>query len=157
MTKRRIAALLAVIAALLCIAGAYFWGMASAERPVYSPDPNASSWSPSAPLPEDGQDGIRIPGYGTLVFAAGQREVQMTLYNPEENSCIFVYSLYIEGEDEPLYTSGGIEPGKAVQEFKLDRALEAGEYLLEIHIDPYDAATGSTLNSAIVRAQLLVQ
>ena len=119
-------------------------------------DENAQEWEPEQAIASEDAQGIQIPGYGTVVFPSNEQEVSMTLYNPKENTCIFQFSLYIDDEDTPIYTSEGIEPGKAVQEITLNRALSKGEYTLRIQIDPYDAQSGAKHNNAIVTASLQV-
>ena len=42
------------------------------------------------------------------------------------------------------------------QEITLDRALEEGEYTLEVHVQPYDRETGAAKNDAVVSADLIV-
>lgn len=160
--KKKIIAIFAavvVLAACAISAGIYYW---SSSEPVsqqgLNSDPDAQSWSPSEALENDGQQGTRIPGYSTIVWPAGEKEVEITLYNPEENDCLFVYQLYLEGqEEEPLYTSGTIEPGKAVRSISLSRALQSGSYSLKLHIMPYDRETEAPLNDAVVTAALIVQ
>ena len=64
-------------------------------------DSNASAWEPTTSIQTTEEQGIQIPGYGTIYFAAGEKDVPITLYNPEENTCNFVFELSIEG-DEPF-------------------------------------------------------
>ena len=119
-------------------------------------DADAHEWEPSQPIVSDEQQGIKIPGYGTIIFPAGEENVALTLYNPKENACVFQFSLYIDDEETPIYTSDAIEPGKAVQEITLNRALQTGEYVLKIQIDPYDPQSGAKHNNAVVTAKLQV-
>lgn len=118
-------------------------------------DADAVSWEgPQAP-PD--QEGIRIPGYGPLLFPAGEERVSLTLYNPEENDCYFVFSLYLDEETEPLYTSDYVQPGMAIQEVTLSRGLEAGEYALYIKMETYDPETQTAGNGALVKTALTVR
>lgn len=118
-------------------------------------DASAESWEGPADSAQE-ETGIRIPGYDTIYFPAGEQQVQLTLYNPEKNTCYFTFSLYLEGEDEPLYTSDYVEPGKAIREETLSRGLEAGEYTLSIRIATYDPVTQTEKNGATVQAPLVV-
>ena len=78
--------------------------------------------------------------------------------NDVTSSLVVSQLLYLEGqEEEPLYTSGTIEPGKAVRSISLSRALQSGSYSLKLHIMPYDRETEAPLNDAVVTAALIVQ
>ena len=153
-TRRILLAAAIVVVLLTGIAVAYRLGTMQSSGMAL--DPNAQAWEPSALVDNSQGSGTKIPGFGTVVFPAGEKNVQITLYNPEENDCIFVYTLSLAGEDTPLYVSEGIEPGKAVQEITLDRVLEEGEYTLEVHVQPYDRETGAAKNDAVVSADLIV-
>ena len=120
-----------------------------------SVDPWAEDWSGSlAGTGESGMGSTKIPGYATLYFPAGSKRVNLTLPNDPSNECYFEYTLEIDGET--LYTSGLIEPGKAVKELELSRALESGEYTLTIHIQPYSLSEKAPQVSANVNADLIV-
>lgn len=156
--KKHIMICIGIVVILFVGAAGVLWGMSqSVHSSVYALDPDAQAWSPASSLVDQQETGIHIPGYGEVFFPAGEQDVSITLYNPEENQCILVYSLYLDDETEPLYTSGGIEPGKAIREITLSRALSAGEYTLKLHITPYDPQTGAQLNGAEVSAALQVQ
>ena len=80
----------------------------------------------------------------------------LTLYNPEKNTCLFRFELYLEDQEEMIASTGLIEPGKAVQEITLAHALPAGNYTLNIKVDTYTADTQMPLNNALVQAELCV-
>lgn len=153
-TRRIVLAAAIVVVLLAGIAGAYRLG--TMQSSGLTPDPDAQAWQPSAMVDNSQGSGTKIPGFSTVVFPAGEKDVQITLYNPADNDCMFVYTLSLAGEDDPLYVSDGIEPGKAIQEITLNRELEEGEYTLEVHIQPYDLETGAAKNDAVVSADLLV-
>ncbi len=121
----------------------------------YQLDENAEEWDASGVTPQDDTSGIKIPGYGTIYFASGSREQSITLYNPKENTCYFVFSLSID-DDTVLYESGYVEPGKAISEVKLSEAPQAGEHTLYITISTYDLETEMALNNAVVKCDLQV-
>ncbi len=118
-------------------------------------DSNASAWEPTTSIQTTEEQGIQIPGYGTIYFAAGEKDVPITLYNPEENTCNFVFELSIEG-DEPFYQTGLVEPGKAVTEISLKNPFTAGNYKMHILVKAYDQ-DGNSLNSGDVKTTLVVQ
>lgn len=118
-------------------------------------DDNAEEYTP-VDFVDDGEEGIAIPGYSTIYFPEGEKEVEITLYNPEKNNCLFEFELYIEDEGDPIAATGLIEPGKAVQSVELSEPLQAGNYELKIKVNTYTIDTQSKLNNAIVYADLQV-
>ena len=72
-----------------------------------------------------------------IVFPANETEVKIVLLNPEGNPCYFRYTLRVGEEKEVLYQSGLIPPGMAVTDLTLARALEEGEYALEIVVETF--------------------
>ena len=120
-------------------------------------DGSAVDWDGSGILQESGGRGIKIPGYNTIYFPAHTLTVPITLYNPEGNICYFVFELYIGEKEEPVYTSGYVEPGKAVTQIHLLEKLSAGDYLLQIKINTYNLQTKTAMNSAVVKTDLIVR
>ena len=116
---------------------------------------NTASWDDSSLAQNDDQSGIRIPGYGDLLFPADTDAVPLTLYNPKQNDCDFVFELYLNGSGTPFYTTGKIPPGQAVEEIRTG-GLAAGAYTLNMKILTYDRETGAPLNNAVVRTKLTV-
>ena len=128
------------------------------DRPdsVIEVDKNASEWDGSSLENLNSQQGIKIPGYGTIYFPADETDVSITLYNPEDNECYFQFELYIDGESEPVASTGAVEPGSAVTEVTLSRPLEAGTYQLDIKINTYTLDGLTPLNDAVVSTDLTV-
>lgn len=138
---------------LFCLRGR--WGDANQGKGLqFNPDvPEA--WSES--LADPGTEGIKIPGFSQIYFEAGTKEVQLTLGNPAANTCYFTYEIYLDDpEGELLYTSCRIDPGMALTDITLSRPLEAGEYTLYIKANPCDLDSGAPLNSALMKAPLVV-
>lgn len=109
-------------------------------------------------LPDsDHAKGIKIPGFGRLYFPEGTDKVNVTLANPSDNHCYFVYTLCLnEPEGELLYMSSAVNPGMALSEITLSKPLMAGEYELYIHVNPYDMNSGELLNAALLKVPLTV-
>lgn len=152
----------AVIAAVVILTAGIGWIAFQAQREQntdagmsYQLDEDAAEWDASG-VAQDSGSGIKVPGYGTIYFTAGSKEQSVTLYNPEENDCYFVFSLSIDDGDT-LYQSGYVEPGKAISEIALAEAPEAGEHTLHIGIATYDSETEQALNNAVVKCDLIVQ
>lgn len=118
-------------------------------------DTYAVYYEPSAALTHT-DNGIAIPGYGTIYFAEGETVVPLTLYNPKENDCLFKFEIYIDQSTEPIFTTDLIEPGKATEYAELKNGLTAGEYTLKIKVCTYTADDLSPLNNAVVSATLKV-
>lgn len=56
-------------------------------------DKDATEWKKE--LPNQGDQGIKIPGYGNLSVAAGEKNWNITLLNPEGNNCYFKYNITV--------------------------------------------------------------
>lgn len=158
MRKRILFLLAAAIAAILILGVVIHTNTRSANNPVgiqYLPD-QQKPWSES--LADDtGADGIKIPGFGSLYFPADTKQIQMTLANPGDNTCYFIYTLHLDApEGEVLYTSDAVYPGMAIYNLTLLRSLPAGAYELYIHIAPYDVETNRQLNAALLKTPLTV-
>ena len=119
-------------------------------------DENAEDIQPENSGASEGQQGIKIPGYESIVFPAGETDVQLTLMNPAGNNCNFVYELYIGEDDTPVYTSGLIEPGKEISEITLAKGLESGEYTLYMRVKAFSREEELPLNGALVTVPLTV-
>ncbi len=120
-------------------------------------DEDASEWKKELEDASGGQEGIKIPGYGEIMVAAGSTIWQITLANPEDNQCYFKYTVTIGEEDTPVYESDWIEPGKAVTEFEVTEALDAGDYEIHLNISACTMDESHTLlNGADVKAVLHV-
>lgn len=98
---------------------------------------------------------IAIPGFETLYLAAGQTRQSVSLSNPKENGCLFRISLILE-DDETLWTSDFIKPGKTVSRLTLSRPLDAGEYAATLKYDCFNLQDRQPLNGAEIQLTLEV-
>ena len=121
-------------------------------------DQNASDWDKDLDNLSGQQDsGIKMPGYGELSVGAGDKTWKITLANPKDNDCYFKYSITIGDDETPIYESDYIEPGKAISEFQVDKALDEGDYTIYMNISTYSMDGKNTrLNGASVKADLHV-
>ena len=119
---------------------------------------NASGWNPELPDLSGAQSsGIKIPGYGDITVPADTNTWKITLANPQDNNCYFKYSITIGDDETPIYESDYIEPGKAISEFQVDKALDEGDYTIYMNISTYSMDGKNTrLNGASVKADLHV-
>ncbi len=155
--------LLAVLLILIAVAGittAYRIGRQTSAEPSNGivVEENVSDWNQNlANLSQNHDSGIKIPGYGELSVGAGDTDWKITLANPKDNNCYFKYSITINDSETPIYESDYIKPGKAVTEFKVNTALDAGDYTVYMNISTYSMDGKNTrLNGASVKADLHV-
>lgn len=103
------------------------------------------------------KDNISIPGYDTFTFEAGKKEQEVTLFNPEENTCYFKMSLILE-DGTVIWTSDLLEPGKAFQKIVLDKALDKGAYKdVLLKYDCFSLKDRSQLNGAEIKVDIEVK
>ena len=76
---------------------------------------------------EKNTNSISVPGYEGLTLSAGTLKQEISLSNPEQNTCIFVIRLYLE-DGTLLWESEEIKPGKASAPIVLSQKLEKGTY-----------------------------
>lgn len=126
-------------------------------------DPNANNKQPSDTENADEQ-GVAISGRDYMTIPAGQREVAVDFYNPEENKELYYLTFELRlyddnGQDyEVLYTSGLVEPGKHIGKITLSRALESGVYTAVVHVQPYRMDEQKSItNNADMKIYLIVK
>lgn len=101
---------------------------------------------------KNGQKGIVIPGFDTLVFVADQESQKVNFFNPSENTCYFKMSLVVD--NVTLWQSGNVPPGKGYYNIKT-KPLSKGSYTAYLKIECFkDDLT--RLNSADVQIKLEV-
>ena len=157
MKKNKMIILVLCMAVVLAVGIGYFLLRQNRSTDqAFSPDldPNAVALTAeSAEKPE----GIRIPGYPKITIPAGETKVKMNLKNPEGNPCYFTFELVLTETDETIYTSKLVEPGKAITDVELTRALEAGEYPAVLRITTTSLEDGSEMNVADVETVLVAE
>lgn len=99
MKKKSIYISIIVILLLLLIGAVWcFLHNQSVDKPSLPTDSNAVEYEGDKPtnrLP-NGQKGIAIPGFDTLVFSANQTNQRVNFFNPDSNDCLFLMTLYID-------------------------------------------------------------
>lgn len=101
---------------------------------------------------KNGQKGIVIPGFDSLVFLSNQTKQKVNFFNPNENSCYFKMSLMVD--NKTLWQSGNVPPGKGYYNIKI-KPLSKGNYTAFLQIDCFKDDT-TPLNSANVQIKLEV-
>lgn len=128
-------------------------------------DPNAGELVTPTPAPTE--PGVAIPGWGSITLPAGVTEAATTLKNPEANEGWYYLTFEMRlptvdeetGEEsyEVLFTTGLIPPGQYCNQVTLTRALEAGEYNVILHVQPYRMSDKTPTNNADTETLLIVE
>lgn len=79
------------------------------------------------PAGEQRENTITIPGMTGITMKSGQLHQVVDFYNPEQNSCYFVLSLYLS-DDTLIYQSDFLAPGEHIIELMLNQKLQRGVY-----------------------------
>ena len=102
-------------------------------------------------------ESISIPGYDSFTFKAGQKVQNVTLHNPEANTCYFKMSLILE-DGTTIWTSDLLEPGMAFTSIELDEVLDKGTYSnVRLKYDCYSLKDQSQLNGAEIKVTIIVK
>ena len=149
--------LLVIIAVVIC-----FWNKPKAvegDEPAFTPvlEPNAVVQTDGMGQTAEQIEGIRIPGYPRITVEADTTDVIMNLKNPEGNPCYFTFEIVLTDENETIYVSKMVEPGKAVTNVTLSRALNKGEYPAMIKITTTSLTDGLPMNGANVETTIVAQ
>lgn len=157
MKKKSIYISIIVILLLLLIGAAWcFLHNQSVDKPSLPTDSNAVEYEGDKPtnrLP-NGQKGIAIPGFDTLVFSANQTHQKVNFYNPSENDCLFRMTLYVN--DEALWQSGYCAAGNGYYDIDISKPLAVGDYPAYLKVECFKA-DGTPLNGAKVEFKITVQ
>lgn len=157
MKKKSLLFISIIIVALAIIGAMVYINMNSGDNMGgirYTPD-SQEPWNESLEG-DNNSDGIKIPGFGKLYFPSGTKKVQMTLANPSDNDCYFIYTLHLNDPDgEIIYTSDKVAPGMALYDLTIIRPLDVGEYTLYVHVATY-SSDDKQLNGALLKAPLTV-
>lgn len=155
MKKRRYIILGVIVLLCLCLILLVRCNRGTQEPPAgqLKADEGADAWNGPQSSVQLSPGSIAIPGFGALTFTADQTEQQVNFYNPKENNCWFLMTLYIEGRE--YWRSGYVEAGKGYYSINLTEGIPAGTYDAELHIRCF-RPSGEALNSARVSFRLSV-
>lgn len=81
----------------------------------------------------------------------------MNLKNPEGNPCYFTFEIVLTETEETIYTSKMVEPGKAITEDELTRALNRANIRQCLRLQPASLEDGSEMNGADVETVLVAE
>lgn len=81
--------------------------------------------------------GVKIPEFGDITVEADSADVDILLFNPEDNSCFLGYEILLPDTGETLYLSEMMAPGEYEKSLTLSRGLAKGEYAAVIKAVAY--------------------
>lgn len=119
------------------------------------PDENAVPYSGSDIDTVEYSDCL-IPCYGTVSAAAADGMMQITLLNPEGNSCIFTFEIILDGSGDTLFESGQVAPGMCIEQVRSEKPLAKGDFPASVIIRAYDHDNLSERGSAAIAFTLSV-
>ena len=123
-------------------------------------DPNSGIYTPKTnDADETEHSGIAIPGWDHIEIEADKTDVKVNLINPEDNADRYYmkFTIYLDGEDEPLAETGLIRGGESALELHLTHPLSAGEYPATVHVQPYRVQDSTPTNNADIELMLIVK
>lgn len=158
MKKKKYIYISIIVILLLLLIGAVIYIICNpcSDKPLLPTDTNAVEYDGNKPtnrLP-NGQKGIAIPGFDTLVFFANQTKQRVNFFNPDSNDCLFLMTLYVD--DKPLWKSGYCKPGTGYYDIELSEPLKAGEYSAYLKVECFKE-DGTVLNGAKVEFEITAQ
>lgn len=145
---------ISVIVIMIAIGGFFFTGKDTLSGGMKM-EKNTIEWNQDMESADKNAD-IQIPYYSDIYMEGGTDSIDMVLVNPKENECYFAYTFILSETGEEIYQSDLIEPGRALEEVKLNQKMGTGRYKLDIRIDTYSIKEQNVLNNAIVSTNLIV-
>lgn len=140
--KKLLGGAICILVLLLLVGGAMLYHMAN-KGPVtsYEKDfvPEFEEQQTQQTQEASITRGIKIPGYTTIPIAANTKDVDIELYNPEENQVHFQITFILNETGETIYQSKLIEPGQHLYHITLEKALEPGEHPITMQYSTYSA------------------
>lgn len=155
LNKKKIWLTITIIAVVMMIAvGGFLIGQNTSSGGLKI-EKNTVEWTQDLESADESAD-IQIPYYNDIYMEGGTDSIDMVLVNPKENECYFTYTFTLNETGKEIYQSNLIEPGRALEEVKLNQKMKSGMYKLNIRIDTYSIKEKNSLNNAIVSTNLIV-
>ena len=102
----------------------------------------------------DSSDSINIPAVTGLNLKSGQLQQKVDFYNPKENQCYFIISIYLS-DDTLIYKSDYLAPTETITEINLLQTLQRGTYKnCRIVYNCYTLDSKAPLNSGNVKIEI---
>ena len=106
------------------------------------------------PAVDSSADSINIPAVTGINLKSGQLQQKVDFYNPKENQCYFIISIYLS-DDTLIYKSDYLAPAETITEISLLQALQKGVYKnCRIVYSCYTLDSKATLNSGNVKIEI---
>lgn len=97
---------------------------------------------------------ISIPGTSGIALVSNTTTQTVDFYNPQENQCYFVISLYLS-DGTMIYKSDYIEPGERITEIELLQKLKRGIYKnCTLNYDCFTLTNKSRLNGSTIKLEI---
>lgn len=97
---------------------------------------------------------ITIPAVTGINLKSGQLQQNVDFYNPKDNQCYFVISIYLS-DDTLIYKSDYLAPAETITEITLLQTLKKGTYKnCRIVYNCYTLDSKATLNSGDVKIEI---
>lgn len=120
-------------------------------------DPNASERLTSSSGQTNKPKGIKIPGYPKIEIPSDTKTVSVDFFNPDDNPCYFKFELVLEENEETIFSSDFVPPGKSINTATLTRAFKKGEYPAVLKITTASLDTHAPMNGANNKTLLIVK
>lgn len=142
---------------LLVIGGAVFWiAKGNTSDPLALDDnvtigvlPGIDMAERQAQLQQQLDEGMIAFSINTSpVFATGGSEGNLMLENPANNAKLLVVEIYIDDTQELVYQSKAIPTGAYIENARLDKVLEPGEYQATAYFKAYREEDHSFIGQA---------
>lgn len=98
---------------------------------------------------------VSIAGFDRVSFIPMKTTQKTSIYNPQNNTCMMSFIMYIDGEE--VWAANDIQPGHGFTEIELNRMYEVGEYSGLMEIKCYDSESGRMMNSASFEFYVIVK
>ena len=82
------------------------------------------------------------------VFATGSSEGNLMLENPANNAKLLMVEIYRDDTEELIYLSKALPVGSYIENVRLDKVLEPGEYAATAYFKAYHEEDGSYIGQA---------
>lgn len=97
---------------------------------------------------------VQIECFDTLHFDANKTLQQVSIHNPNGNSCYMKYQIILDGDI--LWQSDMIQPNYGFKEIIIRKKLEEGTYSAEYIVKCFDLKTKKELNGINAEVSIIV-
>lgn len=120
-------------------------------------DPNTSDRLQSGSEQTNKLKEIKIPGYPKIEISANTKNSIGWFFNPEDNPCYFQFEHVLEENNEMIFKSAYVPPGKSINTATLTKSLKKSEYPAVLKITTASLETYAPMNGANNKTLLVVK